>query len=222
MLFLENYEMLGVIWQTLSHLPSCFMCSFFSLLPAWATWRRGHHYWIIFKHKVKWTPWRSFIFPSPLSNIPKNHCASPKLCISIPSGRYPHCEPYEQNYPCFLSPFNPVNLSWAQCQIVKVQALESIKDFFKHKDSSRLHFGHRWLTHFGCANGFSKLYHAFLGWGLISRCGAYWWFFSYGKHTSYFGHFVFMCHSSTFLFHSNSISFSSFMFFSVGFNKRVM
>jgi hypothetical protein len=120
MLFLENYEMLGVIWQTLSHLPSCFMCSFFSLLPAWATWRRGHHYWIIFKHKVKWTRWRSFIFPSPLSNIPKNHCASPKLCISIPSGRYPHCEPYEQNYPCFLSPFNPVNLSWAQCQIVKV------------------------------------------------------------------------------------------------------
>jgi hypothetical protein len=27
-------------------------------------------------------------------------------------------------------------------------------DLFKHRDSLRLHFGHKWLTHFGCANGF--------------------------------------------------------------------
>ncbi len=32
---------------------------------------------------------------------------------------------------------------------------------FKHKDSSKLHFGHRWLTHFGCASGFLKLCHMF-------------------------------------------------------------
>jgi len=40
--------------------------------------------------------------------------------------------------------------------------------------------------------------------------------------TSYFGHFVFMCHSSTFFFHSNNTSFTSFMFFLAGFNKIVM
>jgi len=160
--------------------------------------------------------------PSPLSNTLRNHCAGLKLCISILIGRYPHFEPYEWDYPCFLPPFDPVNLNWAQGQTIKVQALESIKDFFKHKDSSGLHFGHKWLTHFGCANGFSRLCLAFFGWGLISRCGAYWWFSSYGEHTSYFGHFVFMCHSSAFLFHSNNTSFFSFMFFLVGFNKKVM
>jgi hypothetical protein len=31
-----------------------FHCVHFSLLPTWATWRRGHHYWIIFKHEVGW------------------------------------------------------------------------------------------------------------------------------------------------------------------------
>ncbi len=43
-----------------------------------------------------------------------------------------------------------------------MQALESIKDFFKQKDSLKLHFGHKWLTHFGCANGLSGLCHDFL------------------------------------------------------------
>jgi len=46
-----------------------------------------------------------------------------------------------------------------------VQALESIKDLFKHRDSLRLHFGF--------ANGFLRLCHAFLGWGFISRRCAY-------------------------------------------------
>jgi hypothetical protein len=34
---------------------------------------------------------------------------------------------------------------------------------FRHKDFSRLHFGHRWFTHFGCASGFSRLCHTFFG-----------------------------------------------------------
>jgi hypothetical protein len=29
-----------------------------------------------------------------------------------------------------------------------VQALESIRDLFKHKDSLRLHFGQKWHMHF--------------------------------------------------------------------------
>jgi len=45
---------------------------------------------------------------------------------------------------------------------VKVQALESIKDLFKHKYSPRLHFGHRSFTHFGCVSGFSRLVTHFL------------------------------------------------------------
>jgi hypothetical protein len=45
---------------------------------------------------------------------------------------------------------------------VKVQALESIKDLFKHKYSPRLHFGHRWFTYFGCVSGFSRLVTYFL------------------------------------------------------------
>jgi hypothetical protein len=35
-----------------------------------------------------------------------------------------------------------------------VQALESTKDFSKHRNSLGLHFGHKWFTHFWCANGF--------------------------------------------------------------------
>jgi len=45
-----------------------------------------------------------------------------------------------------------------------MQGLESVKYFFKHRDSSKLHFGHKWLTHFGSntKNGFSRLCHPFL------------------------------------------------------------
>jgi hypothetical protein len=87
-----------------------------------------------------------------------------------------------------------------------VQALESIGDFFKHRYSSGLHFGHRWLMHFGCANGFLGLCHAFFGWSFISGCGAYKWSYI-GRCLGYFGHFVLLCHSSTFLSHSDKTSF---------------
>jgi len=46
-------------------------------------------------------------------------------------------------------------------KVSKCKLLESIMDIFQHKDSLGLHFGHRWLTHFGCANEFSKLCHTF-------------------------------------------------------------
>ncbi len=87
-----------------------------------------------------------------------------------------------------------------------MQALESIKDFSKHKDSSKLHLGHIWFTHFGCANGFSSVYQAFFGWGFISRCGTYQQSSSLGKCIVFFEHFVFMCSSSTFLTHIDNTS----------------
>jgi hypothetical protein len=45
-----------------------------------------------------------------------------------------------------------------------MQALESVKYFLKHRDSSKLHFGHKWFTHFGSdtKKGFLRLCHAFL------------------------------------------------------------
>jgi len=71
------------LWQTLSPLQIVLWCSFFLLLPTWATWRRGHHYWIIFKHKAWWPPRRSFICLGPLSSTFGNHCVNPQLCLSI-------------------------------------------------------------------------------------------------------------------------------------------
>jgi hypothetical protein len=88
-----------------------------------------------------------------------------------------------------------------------MQSLESIKDLFKHKNSSRLHFGHKWLRHFRCASGFSGLCHTFFGWGFISIRVAHQWSFSFGRHTSCIEHFVFMCYSSTFLSHLDNTSF---------------
>jgi hypothetical protein len=46
-------------------------------------------------------------------------------------------------------------------QNVKVQALKSIRDFYKHRSSTRLHFGDKWFMHFGCVNGFLGLYHGY-------------------------------------------------------------
>jgi hypothetical protein len=97
---------------------------------------------------------------------------NPHLCFSILNIWYPHHGPYEQNYPYLWSPFDPISPSWTQNQSVKMQVLES-KDFFKHKNSLRLQFGHKWLTHFGCANGFSELCHAFFGWCFFSWCDTY-------------------------------------------------
>jgi hypothetical protein len=47
-------------------------------------------------------------------------------------------------------------MNWALSQNVKVQALESFKDFFKHRDSSRLHFGHNGLYILGVSMGFQN------------------------------------------------------------------
>jgi len=65
----------------------------------------------------------------------------------------------------------------------------------------------KWLTHFGCANGFSGLCHAFFGWSFISRHGVYQWYSCPGTHLGCFGHFVFMCSSLTFLSHMDNTSF---------------
>jgi hypothetical protein len=88
-------------------------------------------------------------------------------------------------------------------------------DIFKHKDFSRLHFGHRWLTHFGFVSGFLRLCHAFFERGFILRFGTYWQSSSFGRCISCFGHFVLMCRLLTFLFHSNN---TSSFFLPVSFN----
>ncbi len=95
------------------------------------------------------------------------------------------------------------------------------KDFFKHKNSSRLHFGHKRLTHFGCANGFSKFCHVFFRRCFFSRCDAYWWFFSLVKHPSYIRHFVIMRHLSTFYIIRTLFPSFSFLSFSECVDKRV-
>jgi len=94
-----------------------------------------------------------------------------------------------------------------------MQALESIKVLFRHKGSLGPRFGHKWLTHFGCASGFSWLYHAFFGWGFISRHGAYQWFFFPWRSQGCFGHSVFMCSSLTFLSHTDNTLFFLLVFF---------
>jgi len=85
--------------------------------------------------------------------------------------------------------------------------LESIKVLTMHKDSLGLHFSHRWLTHFGCVSGFSWLCHTIFGWGFILGHGAYQWSSSFRRCLGYFGHFVLMCNSLIFLYHTNNISF---------------
>jgi len=96
-----------------------------------------------------------------------------------------------------------------------MQALKSIKVFFRHRNSLQLHFGHIWLMHFAHASGFLRLCHAFFGWGFISKCGAYQWSSSLGRWPSYFGHFVLVCSSLTFLSHiDNTSSFSLPIFLS--------
>jgi len=52
-------------------------CSFFFLLPTWATCGRGHHYRIIFRHEARWPPKKSFICFGSLSNFPKDHFVGP-------------------------------------------------------------------------------------------------------------------------------------------------
>jgi len=54
-----------------------------------------------------------------------------------------------------------------------VQALESIKDVYKHKDFLGLHFGHRWLCILGVPMGSQNFVTQFFKWGFILECDAY-------------------------------------------------
>ncbi len=94
-----------------------------------------------------------------------------------------------------------------------MQALESIKVLFKHIDFSGLHFGHRWLTHFGCVSGFSRFCQTSFGWNFISRHGTYRWSSSIGRCLGCFRHFDFICSSLTFLSHKNNTFFFFLIFF---------
>jgi hypothetical protein len=111
--FLENSKMSGDLWWALSLLLGCFMMFIFLFISNMATWGGEHHYWVIFRHKARWPLKRALIHPDPLSRIPKNHCASPQLCLFILSGQYPHCGPYKWNYRYLWPPFNPIGLNWA-------------------------------------------------------------------------------------------------------------
>jgi hypothetical protein len=112
LLILESCVMSGGLWQALSPLPSCFITFIFSLLPTWVACGRGHHYWIIFRHKTRWPIRRSFICFGPLSNSLRSHHTSPQLHISIPSGWYPHRGAFEWDNLRFLPSFNPISPSW--------------------------------------------------------------------------------------------------------------
>jgi hypothetical protein len=90
-------------------------------------------------------------------------------------------------------------------------------DISMHRDSSWLHFGHKWLTHFGCANGFLGLCHTFFWWGFILKRGAYRWSLFLKRCPNCFGHFVFMCGSSTSLFHTGNTFFFFLPIYFVGF-----
>ncbi len=114
----------------------------------------------------------------------------------------------------FLAIFRHLALVGLRVKMSKCKLWSSLRVLLD-KDFSKLHFGHRWLTHFGCANGFLKLCHTFFGWGFSSRCGAYRWSSSLGRSLGCIGHFVFMCHSLTFLFHSDN-TFSFFILISFG------
>jgi hypothetical protein len=112
----------------------------------------------------------------------------------------------------FKSKFNIPTLDVAKF----VQVLESFRDLFKHRNYSQLHFCHRWPLHFGCANGFSGLCHAFFRWGFILEHGAYWWSSFLGRRPCCFGHFVFLCNLLTFLSHMDN---TSFFFLHISFDR---
>ncbi len=114
LLFLESYGMPKDLWRTLSLLPGYFMVLILLFTINMGNMRRGSP---LSSHLQAWgrvTPFRrSFIYFDPLSNISINHYTSPWLRLSIPNEQYPHCGPYEWNYP-FLWPLcNLVSPSWA-------------------------------------------------------------------------------------------------------------
>jgi len=55
-LLLKNLWNVKGLQQTLFLYQVVLWCSFLFKLSTWAAQRRGHHYWIIFKHEAKWPP----------------------------------------------------------------------------------------------------------------------------------------------------------------------
>jgi hypothetical protein len=103
-----------------------------------------------------------------------------------------------------------------------VQALESIGDLSKHKDSLRLHFGHRWLTHFGCVSGFQNFATHFLDDVLFQDVTHIDDLPLLGDAHVCFEYFVLMCSSSTFVFHLDNIFVFFLLSFLVSFNRKIM
>ncbi len=103
-----------------------------------------------------------------------------------------------------------------------MQALESIRDFFKHKYYLGMHFGHKWFTRFGGVSWISKLCHAFFGWGFILGHGTYQWYSFVRKHTCCIDIFSSCVIHWPFYFIQTICPFSSFLSFLTSFNKRVM
>ncbi len=117
LLFLESYRMPWDLWRTLCPLLGYFMVFIILFTINMGNMKRGSP---LSSHLQGWgrvTPFRrSFICPSPLSNIFKNHCTSPQQCLSIPNGQYPHPRPYEWDCP-FLWPF--FNLVGLKVKVLK-------------------------------------------------------------------------------------------------------
>jgi len=126
LLFLKSFEMPRVFWWALFLLPNCFMVFIHVFNTNMGNMKRGHHYWIILKHKAGWPPKRSFVYLAHYRTL-KDHYTCPQLCLSIFNKKYSHHGPYEQNYLCFWPPFDLISMSWALSLNVKVQALESFK-----------------------------------------------------------------------------------------------
>ncbi len=80
LLFLKIVSCQGAFHEHCPLYQVVLWCSFFSLLPTWATCGRGHHYWVIFRHKARRPHKRFFICFGPLSISPKTIVQAPR-CI---------------------------------------------------------------------------------------------------------------------------------------------
>jgi len=143
------------------------------------------HYWALLK-TIAWA--LSYVFPSLIDDT---HIVGPMSELSC---AFDH---------------RLTQLAWVglRVKVSKCKFWSLLRIFPNRKNSSWLHFGHRWPFDFLGASGFSWLCHAFFGWNFILGCGAYWWSSSLSGCPNYFGFFVFMCNSSTFLFHTDNTSF---------------
>jgi hypothetical protein len=226
--FLELLFLKSCVWYWRAFSEHCplyqvvLWCSFFFLLLTWVACGGGHHYWIIFRHEAWWPPKRSFIYFGPLSNFPKEHHVGPKLYLSIPSGRYPHCGAYEWNYMCLWPPFDPISLSWARVNVSKCKFWSPSGIFLGIKilqgDCILVTYG----LHILGVPWVFRTCHTFFGWGFILGRGTYRWSFFFGRCPCCFGHFDLMCSSPTFLFHMGNTSFFLPIFFGGFFDRKIM